>query len=315
MQGAEDMEEKGSRMIYDLAFAWNWEHDADFVALLQQACQEHGVSLYLVTLANVEATIEALHQGAVGLHAFFDRASDTDLAFLPLVEWAAAHVPYRFNDFQAARHAWDKAAMHREFLSAGLHLPYTLLLPPFTEQPALPIPDLSPLGQPFVVKPAHGGGGEGVQAQVYTWSEVLTARWRFPEDRYLVQAHITPAQLAERPAWFRVIYAAGKIFPCWWDPHMHLYSAVSPEEEREFGLTPLREIATTVAHICQLELFSTEIACLPEGRWVVVDYVNDPIDTRLQSKTADGVPDFIIAAIARQVARWVVERRRGPLTF
>jgi len=34
-----------------------------------------------------------------------------------------------------------------------------------------------------------------------------------------------------------------------------------------------------------------------DGRYVVVDYVNDPCDMRLQSKHFDGVPDAIVQMI------------------
>lgn len=40
----------------------------------------------------------------------------------------------------------------------------------------------------------------------------------------------------------------------------------------------------------------------PEGLFLVVDYVNDQIDLRPQSKTDDGVPDAIVANIAERLA-------------
>jgi hypothetical protein len=49
-----------------------------------------------------------------------------------------------------------------------------------------------------------------------------------------------------------------------------------------------------------LEWFSTEIALTLE-KFVVVDYVNDGIDTRIQSKAVDGVPDEVIKIIAQQL--------------
>ena len=36
---------------------------------------------------------------------------------------------------------------------------------------------------------------------------------------------------------------------------------------------------------------------------IVVDYVNDEIDTRVQSQAADGVPDEIMNDIAKQLVR------------
>jgi hypothetical protein len=53
-------------------------------------------------------------------------------------------------------------------------------------------------------------------------------------------------------------------------------------------------------------LFSTEITLTPDGRFVIVDYVNDPIDLRLQSKTFDGVPDDIVEDITERLAEFVL---------
>ncbi len=50
-----------------------------------------------------------------------------------------------------------------------------------------------------------------------------------------------------------------------------------------------------------MDLFSSEIALVPDGRFIVVDYVNDPLDLRLQSQTPEGVPDAIVRAIAERL--------------
>jgi hypothetical protein len=66
-------------------------------------------------------------------------------------------------------------------------------------------------------------------------------------------------------------------------------------------LGSLREITRRIARLCQLDLFSTEICLTEEDRLLVVDYVNDPIDLRVQSKAKDGVPDFIVERIAARI--------------
>ena len=50
--------------------------------------------------------------------------------------------------------------------------------------------------------------------------------------------------------------------------------------------------------------FPPEIA-LTQKEFVVVDYVNDGIDTRVQSKAVDGVPDEVIQNIAEQLVKIV----------
>jgi hypothetical protein len=169
--------------------------------------------------------------------------------------------------------------------------------------------DLSPLGEKFIVKPAHGGGGEGVVLEVSTFGQVLEARQAHPQDYYLLQAHISPVQLAGRPAWFRVLFCGGKIYPFWWDTATHIYVPLGEEEDKQFGLASIASTTLTIARVCRLNLFSTEIALTSSGLFVVVDYVNNPIDLRLQSVTPDGVPDETVHEIAGRLADLVLQHR------
>jgi len=107
-------------------------------------------------------------------------------------------------------------------------------------------------------------------------------------------------------AWFRVVYCAGKAYPCWWDNRTHLYAPVVSDEETCYHLGSLRRIASSIARMCGLELFSTEITLTSDGRFVIIDYVNDPIDLRLQSKAFDGVPDDIVRDIAECLVELVL---------
>jgi hypothetical protein len=116
-------------------------------------------------------------------------------------------------------------------------------------------------------------------------------------------------------AWFRVIHFAGNVYPCWWDTRTHIYTRVTPSEEICYNLGSLRSISSSIANICGLELFSTEIAMTPDGCFVIVDYVNDPIDLRLQSASSDGVPDDIVKDIAERLVEIILAHHpfsRGP---
>jgi hypothetical protein len=195
--------------------------------------------------------------------------------------------------------------MH-QVISASMNTPLTLTLPSYDEQPLLPEIDLSSLGESFTIKPAYGGGGDGVINKATTLSQVLIARQEFPIQRYLLQGYIIPARLGSRMAWFRVIYCAGKVYPCWWDNNTHMYTHVTSNEEACYNLGSLRSITSSVANLCGLTLFSTEITITSDGRFVIVDYVNDPIDLRLQSKTFDGVPDDIVKEITERLAELIL---------
>jgi hypothetical protein len=197
--------------------------------------------------------------------------------------------------------------MHTTLVSQGFSVPPTIILPPYIEQPELPVLDLCPLGDQFTIKPAHGSGGVGVLTNATSWEQALSARQEHATDHYLLQAHIIPIQLDNRPAWFRVLYCAGQVYPCWWDPSSHIYSPVTDTDMGFHGLNPLVEITNAIAVLCGLDLFSTEIAFASEDRFVVVDYVNDQIDLRLQSNAAEGVPDDIVKSIVQRLISHVAD--------
>jgi hypothetical protein len=79
---------------------------------------------------------------------------------------------------------------------------------------------------------------------------------------------------------------------------------VTAQDENKYELTPLRDITQRIASICKLDWFSTEIALTLE-HFVVVDYVNAGIDTRIQSKAVDGVPDEVMQEIAVELGKRV----------
>ncbi len=287
-------------MRYDLCLPWYWEYDDVFVGMVERACIEEGLSLWQIKPDNLLESITALYKGVLTFKTLLHRGQG-EATFDPIPRWAKEFGARRINPAEVSLWSEDKATMHLELISAGVHTPYTILLPPFLEQPVAPEIDLTPLGENFVIKPSNGGGGEGVILGANTVDQILKARMEFPEQKYLIQAHVTPYTINDTPAWFRIFYANGETHPCWWNTETHIYQIVTAEDEAQFGLTKLRDITKRIASICKLDWFSTEIALADE--FVVVDYVNDEIDTRVQSQAADGVPDSIMECIAKQLVK------------
>ena len=293
-----------------LCLAWNWEYDAGFVRLLEAACTARGLSLLQVTPENLDSVLAGLAAGEIAFTALLDRASDSDPRFQPLADWALQRSAFCINPQERARWACDKAAMHLEFVARGIQTPHAIILPPFNEQPSIPPPDLSPLGRSFSIKPASGGGGWGITLDAVHWDQVQKARQEHPAETMLLQAYVTPRTLGGRAGWFRILYCAGAVYPCWWDVQTHAYARVTAEESARFGLRALREVLVRIAAVSGMHLFSTEVAVPDDDRFLVVDYVNDPLDLRLQSQAVDGVPDAILENIAGRLARLVEAHSR-----
>jgi glutathione synthase/RimK-type ligase-like ATP-grasp enzyme len=286
-------------MHYDLCLPWYWEYDLDFVQLVEKACTEQEVSFWQITPSDLLESITALYKEEKTFRTILDR-SQYDSRFEPIHRWSREHHVRRINPAEVSAWSEDKATMHLELISAGIYTPYTILLSPFIEQPVLPDLDLTPLGERFVIKPSNGGGGEGVILGAFSMDQIRRARMEFPEQKYLVQATVAPRTIQGQPAWFRVFFANGKTFPCWWHPLTHVFARVTPQEENRYELHALHSLTQRIASICRLDWFSTEMALTLEA-FVVVDYVNDGIDTRVQSKAVDGVPDEVMQSVAQQL--------------
>jgi len=302
--------------FYDLCLASNWEYDDGFIEILDGTCHARGRRLLTVTPSTLAGALSRLSSGEAGFSALLDRASEADPAFLPLVDIARSLGARRLNPRELADRAYDKAAIHHLFLEDGIPTPRTIILPAYHHQPELPLLELQPLGGNFTAKPALGGGGDGVIMEISTLEQIQSARQHFPEQQYLLQEHVTPLIVDGLPAWLRVIYCLGDIFINYWDTNTHVYTPINqgghvgpPQQITPPQLAPqltgLCEITHRIARLCRLHLFSTEIAWTEGDRLLVVDYVNDPIDLRLQSRAADGVPDFIVERIATRIVETI----------
>ena len=292
---------------YDLCLTWSWKCDADFACLLETACQARGLTFLQVRPEALDDILKGLASGEMTIGAHFD-CSVHDARFEPLFRWVRERGAYRINPPEVGDWAEDKATMHLELINAGVYAPYTIILPPFYKQPDLPPVDLGPLGERFVIKPSYGGGGDGVILDATSFEQVLKARRQYPDLKYLLQEQMLSRELDGRQAWFRIIFCAGQIYPCWWDTHTHIYAPVTADEKSRFELAPLQEITARIAQVCKLDFFSTEITHSIDGRWVAVDYVNDHIDLRLQSKAVDGVPDTILSHVAADLTGLVAQK-------
>ena len=294
------------REKFDLAMAWDWEFDAEFASRLESAVRLRGGSFCSITHHNLQEFLDRISARDVDLRTLLDRASDTDPRFLPLSQ-AVRFSGTRFvNIPEAMRHAADKATMHLEFLTQGIDVPYTIIISPYNERHDvdLSIVDLAKLGRPFIIKPANTtGGGVGVVLGAETLMDVLESRQHHKGDKYLLQETIVPTIHGGRRAWFRIFWTRGEVHSCWWHPETHRYDPVGQGEVD--GLTPdgFAGILGKIHEVCDLDFFSTEIAVTETGRVVVVDYVNETCDMRLQSSHPDGVPDVIVERICASLAQ------------
>jgi len=301
---------------YDLAVAWDWEYDVDFMRLLRRVAQEHHVSLIEITAYNLDAVLDALRSDMMSVASLLDRASDAGETFLPLRRFITEHGDTKnirlINPYAASERTMDKAVMHYELIKAGVSVPHTVVLPSYQQAERLDgalIADLSRLKVPFVLKPANGGGGEGVVKSVFSPYEAAARRQEIPWDNYLAQEKIRPKYLYGWRCWFRAYYLFGGVELAWWDDERHIYQPVSERDKTLIGVENFVAVMTTIARVSQMDFFSSELVLTTDERLVAVDYVNDPIDLRLKSTHFDGLPDALALSIAEKIIEFAKQNR------
>jgi hypothetical protein len=295
-------------MDFDVCLATDWEYDSDFLSLLDQSLCSRNLGSFFVWPHNLENVLQALRAGSLSFRFVLDRGSPTSPEFLELYRILSSAGARFLDDPGTIRWASDKATMHLEFISAGIRVPYTLIVAPFDTAERIPLSpgELARLGSPFFVKPANTtGGGIGVFERGTCLEDVLAVRQQHKGDKYLVQERIYPLEKEGRRFWFRAFYVCGSLFATWWHDLSHVYEPLFPDQVERYALQPLFGMVQDIAGICRLNFFSTEIVLNRAGQWVAVDYVNDTCDLRLKSRHADGVPDEVVQRIAERIADFI----------
>ncbi len=305
---------------FDLAIAWNWEYDKDFIDRIEEIAYRNGISTYRIHPDNVRDVYRLVQENKLFFRVILDRASDVDEEFEPIARFSMQSELHSdlhqriavINPQDMMYRAADKATMHLEFLTNDIEVPYTIIISPFRHEPAPKLTDdqLAVIGKPFIIKPANTtGGGIGVVLDAQSLNDVLEARKHYEDDKYLLQELIKPVKYGERKAWFRVFYAFGKVIPCWWDDETYIYEPVTSDDERIYDLYELRTITKKIYRVCRLHFFSTEIATTENHRFVVVDYVNEMCDMRFKSATPDGVPNESVDKIIQAMIEFVKKEK------
>jgi hypothetical protein len=295
-------EEQDSQRIFDLAIAWNWECDRDFVFEIHGLCLHCGLKPYLVQPFNLYETLQLISEEKIKFKVFFDRVADTDFRFSELTQLLQKKGTFFINDPDRIKWIDDKVLIHMDLIFHKIPVPPTFIYYPHDEQPVL-INKIKQIGVPFVVKPAHGveTGGMGVLLDAYFVEDIYQWQRQYKNFIFLIQKQVIPCTMDEKPAWFRVFYILEKILACWWNPSTHIYEAVTKTDVEKFNLKPLYTLAERIEKLYKLGLFSTEIAVDNTGDFLVVDYINDQCDMRKKSKFIDGVCDEIVDLIVNRL--------------
>ena len=303
--------------IYDLAMTHKLDTDDFFIHHIQRLCAEARLNFFLIEPAWVDLFYEHLKSGKIWPRVLLNMHSEhhqPDDIFHRLINLAAAKNTQFIDPPERARESFDKSRLHPRLVGAGIHVPWTAVVP--RERPAgwqLSPGQREALGTPFVIKPAMGYGRKGLVMDAASEADIERSIAAWPDANYLFQRRIVPRQLNGSPVYFRVYFVFGSVWMSWWNCFTDQYRLVNDAERAELGLDRLEEIIRSIAGLTGMSFFSSEIAQTEDGEFIVIDYVND--QCHLLSQTAHpqlGVPDELISAIARRLVEAVQAAIRHP---
>ena len=292
--------------VYDFVMTHKLDSDDLFIHRIQQHCAEQELNFFLVEPLWVQRFYEYYARNELWAKVLLNMHSEHHLPddiYHRLVLLAHHKNTKVIDPPDVAQAAFDKARMHERLVAAGFTVPLTIVVP----QNATSTFQLTPeqraqLGAPFVIKPSHGYGRRGVILDAQDESHLTRSVSAWPNPSYLLQQKIIPRTLGDRPAYWRVFYCFGSIWVTWWNCFSDRYSVLIDAEREQFALDKLAEIVRHIAALAQMNFFSSEIAQVENGDFVLIDYVND--QCHMLSQSADpkmGVPDEVVAGIARRL--------------
>ncbi len=293
---------------FDLGIAWDSEFDNEFVNDLNDRSLKEGVEPYLIHAYNFFSSLKDITEGELSFRCFFDRSSDDSSTFGGLADFLKKKDINFINHPDNVKKSTDKFKTHFKFRSHDIPVPKTVLLRPEEDKKTLEL-KIKFVSKPFILKPADGSSGEGVVLDAQSLDDILRLKERFGNTAYLVQEKITPINLENKPAWFRVFYCLGKINPCWWNPLTRIHDILTIKEIYRFGLYDMWWLTKMIHTVSGLDFFSVEMAMRSNEKFIVVDYVNDQPDMRKKSKFKDALPDEIVDKVISNIIAFVKQKQ------
>ncbi|MDQ7815532.1 MAG: hypothetical protein RDU14_00740 [Melioribacteraceae bacterium] len=294
--------------IFDLAVSYTWKYDIEFINLIEKLFQKNGLKTFIIYKQNIHEVASLLRQRKLLFKSYLDRASDEDPEFEIITKLLIRKRCYLINPHKKTKKATDKSYFHKKLLRKNFRLPKTFIIESFDKSETLYLSDanLKELKIPFIIKPAiFSGGGQGVVKDASSIEQIQTERMKGHNEKYLIQEKVHPVKLENKRAWFRVFWAFGKVIPTWWDDHTHIYHTLTKEQIAKYKLQQLIKITKRLARVANIDYFSTEIVLAKNHQFILIDYINDQCDMRLQSLHVDGVPDVVVTQFIEQMRRKV----------
>lgn len=287
---------------YDIGIGWVDPVEKPFVDLLKKKAKAlKGLSVYEITYRNLEGTFYKIDNKKIHFDLFIDRGSLDDGAFILMGEKLKSVGTRIINDPDSLIYYAGKEKLHEEFLKKRFPLPKTFIINGSKHGSGYFDKIAKKFKVPFVLKPSHGGGAEGVLLTAKSGKDIQEHIEDNFADSYLAQEYIVPGLINGKVAWFRPVYVLGRVIPLWWSPSSHFYEEFGKSKDEVRISRKLNTYMHAISKITGFELFSAEFAIKENGKIFIIDYANQPIDLNTQEYTGDGIPAAVLNKIVESI--------------
>lgn len=287
---------------YDIIVSSPFSNYDFFVHKMEELCGQMTLSFFAVNDVWVKEFLQKVKSGDVSVRVLLDLTANQTIADDPYTQLAREVMSrggYVIDDPDKTIESAHKGRFHKKMVKAGIPVPETIIVDR-ADLKTFQITDeiKRRVGVPFVVKPAWGDSGVGVQLNGTSEDALFRSAEEAPNsDAFLIQQRVQMADLGRHKGWFRMFYICSTVIACWWDPVSHEYHLVTPSQIKKYKLNPLRLIMRAIAKLSGMKKFSAEICLDGAGKFYSVDSVNADPDMNPRSFYENGVPDEIVRHI------------------
>ncbi len=304
---------------YDIVLSTPFPNYDFFAHKLRELCGQMNLTYFLVNDTWVNEFHQKLAEKKIRVKVMLDLTANQRLDDDPYVLLAKEVKQQKgqvIDDPDITAESAHKGYLHEKLVEAKVPVPPTIIVGrEEVDTFELTREQKAKVGVPFVVKPAWGDSGVGVEVNAYSEESLCWSAQQAPHsDAFLIQKRVEPLTLGNHLGWFRLFHIFREVIPCWWHPATHEYQMVTPRQMRQFKLGPLRKIMRGIAQVSQMKKFTSEICLHEDGQFYAVDYVNADPDMNPRSFYANGVPDEIVRHVAWLLfyeAMHIVKRGHG----
>ncbi len=287
---------------YDIVLSSPFPNYHFFAHKMRELCGQQNLSFYLVNDLWVNEFYEKLITRELGVRVMLDLTANQtieDDPYLMLAKEVKRQGGYVIDDPDVTANSAHKGRFHNMLVEQRIPVPETIMVSReelATFKVTNEIRDR--MGVPFVVKPAWGDSGVGVDVDAQSEDALHWSAEQAPNsDAFLIQKRLYPREIGNHVGWFRMFHICREVIPCWWNPVTHEYQLVTPAQIKNYKLAPLRQIMRGIARASKMKKFTSEICLHEDGKFYAIDYVNADPDMNPRSFYPNGVPDEVVRHI------------------